>query len=111
MKPLFDLIVTIISLGASEKILQASRRAGAEGGTIILGRGTGIHEKKKLLGIPIEPEKEIILTAVPRTKTQDVLAAIIEAGELNKPGTGIAFVLELKEIAGVCHLLWDQKTT
>jgi len=105
MKPLYDLIVTIVSLGSAEKVIQASRKVGAEGGTVVLGRGTGIHERKALLGIPIEPEKEIILTAIPRTKTQEVLAAIVEAGNLDKPGTGIAFVLELKEIAGICHLL------
>jgi len=40
--------------------------------------------------------------------TQKVLAAIIQAGDLDKPGTGISFVLEIKEIAGVCHLLYDE---
>lgn len=105
MKLSFDLIVTIVSMGSSEKIVKASKEAGAEGGTIILGRGTGIHEKKTILGIPIEPEKEMVLTVVPRSKTKAVLAAIVKEGELDKPGTGIAFVLELKEIAGICHLL------
>lgn len=108
MKPLYDLVVAIVSLGSSEKIIRASREAGAEGGTIMLGRGTGIHEKKALLGIPIEPEKEIVLTAVPRSKTQKVLAAVLKAGDLDKPGTGIAFVLELKEVAGICHLLLEK---
>ncbi|MBM3284596.1 MAG: P-II family nitrogen regulator [Candidatus Aminicenantes bacterium] len=108
MKPSYDLIVTIVNMGSSEKIIKASKEAGAEGGTIILGRGTGIHEKKTLLGIPIEPEKEIVLTAVPRSRTERVLAAIVKGGELDKPGTGIAFVLELKEIEGICHLLMKE---
>ncbi len=105
----FDLIVTIVQMGFSERIIQASRQAGAEGGTIVFGRGTGVHERKKLLGIPIEPEKEIILTAVPRSKTQQILEAIVKAGELDKPGAGIAFVLELKQVAGICHLLYEQE--
>ncbi|MGB7294300.1 MAG: P-II family nitrogen regulator [Candidatus Aminicenantales bacterium] len=104
----YDLIVTIVNRGHSENIISASREAGAEGGTIVFGRGTGIHERKSLLGIPIEPEKEIVLTAVPRSKTQKVLGAIIQAGELDKPGAGISLVLELKEIAGICHLLYDK---
>lgn len=79
-----------------------------KGGTIVFGRGTGIHEKKSLLGIPIEPEKEIVLTAAPRSKVRKVLDAIIQAGELDKPGAGISFVLEIKEIAGICHLLYDK---
>lgn len=104
----FDLIVTIVRMGFSEKIIEASRQAGAEGGTIIVGRGTGVHERKKLLGIPIEPEKEIILSAVPRNRTQQILEAIVKAGELDKPGAGIAFVLELKQVAGICHLLYEK---
>lgn len=100
----FDLIVTIVNKGASETIIKATKTAGAEGGTIIPGRGTGIRERKMLWGIPIEPEKDIILTIVPREKTQAILAAIMEQGSLNKPGTGIAFVLELKSVAGICHM-------
>lgn len=106
----FDLIVTIVRPGYSEKIIKASREAGAEGGTILMGQGTGIHERKKLPGIPVEPEKEIILTVVPATISQKVLEAIIAAGELDKPGTGIAFVIELKQVAGICHLLYQLKT-
>ncbi len=108
MKLSYDLIVTIVNRGGSEKILSASREAGAEGGTIVFGRGSGIHERKTLLGIPIEPEKEIVLTAVPKTMTQKVLGAIVQAADLDKPGTGIAFVLEIKEITGVCHLLYNK---
>jgi nitrogen regulatory protein P-II 1 len=105
-----DLIVTIIRKGFAEQIVQASREAGAEGATIIFGRGTGIHEQKKLLGIPIEPEKEIILTIIPAEKTEQVLKAIIKAGKLEQPATGIAFVVTLKEVVGVVHLLKELET-
>jgi len=104
MKASFDLIVTVVDKGASEKVLRSAKGAGAEGGTIIFGRGSGIHETKTMLGIPIEPEKEIVLTAVPRSLTDKVLEAIVEGADLDQPGTGIAFVLELRKIAGICHL-------
>lgn len=98
-----NLIITIVKRGWCEKIIKASTEAGAEGATIIPARGTGIHEQKKLLGIPIEPEKDLILTVVPEEISDRVLDAIIEAGKLNKPATGIVFVLELKKVAGVVH--------
>ncbi len=100
----FDLIITIVDRGNSDIIIKASKAAGAEGGTIIPGRGTGIHERKKLWGIPIEPEKDIILTVVPQEKTKSILKAIVEQGNLDKPGAGITFVLELKTVAGICHM-------
>ena len=103
-----DLIVTIVRKGWAERVVRASKAAGAEGATVVLGRGTGIHEQKMLLGIPIEPEKELILTIIQRYKTEEVLDAIIEAGELEKPATGIAFVLEVKKAVGIVHLLCNQ---
>ncbi len=100
-----DLIVTIVKKGCCECIIEETKKAGAEGATIIPARGTGIHEQKKLLGIPIEPEKEIIFTIVPEAITDQVLAAIIRAGKLEQPGTGVAFVIDLKKVVGVVHLL------
>ncbi len=103
--PEHDLIVTIVKKGCCECIIEATKEAGAEGATIIPARGAGIHEQKKLLNIPIEPEKEVILTIIQKHKTETVMDAIIQAGKLNKPGTGIAFVLELKHVAGIVHLV------
>ncbi len=100
-----DLIVTIVKRGHADRIVKASKEAGAEGATVLYGRGTGIHEQKKLLGIAIEPEKDIILTVIQKDKTEKVLAAISRAGEMDRPGTGIAFVIELKTVAGISHLL------
>ncbi|KNF08625.1 nitrogen regulatory protein P-II [Gottschalkia purinilytica] len=101
----FDLIVTIVNRGYSSDVIDASKKAGAEGGTIISGRGSGIHETKKLFGISIEPEKEIVLTLIDNKKTEKVLKEISDAVDINKPGKGIAFVLDVKKIIGICHLL------
>ncbi|OEF98190.1 P-II family nitrogen regulator [Desulfuribacillus alkaliarsenatis] len=102
------LLVTIVKKGIASKIVKASKEAGAEGGTIILGKGTGIHEKHTFLGIPIEPEKEITLTLVSEDKVDIVLQAIEKAGKLDKPGTGVGFVIDAKKLAGICHLLKGQ---
>lgn len=99
-----ELIVTIVKRGWAEPVLAATRRAGAEGGTILLGRGTGIHEMKTLLGIAIEPEKEIVLTVVGARETDRVLDAIVAAAELDRPGMGIAFVLPIRCVAGRVHM-------
>ncbi|CAN5544021.1 P-II family nitrogen regulator [soil metagenome] len=100
----FQLIVTIVNSGNALKVIDASKRAGAEGGTIIHGRGAGIHEQARLLSIPIQPEKDIVLTLVPRATAPDVLAAIIADCDLNKPGHGIGFVLDVEEAVGITHL-------
>jgi nitrogen regulatory protein PII len=100
---MFDLIVTIVNKGHADIVVDASKRAGAEGGTILYGRGTGIHEQAKLFFIQIEPEKELVLTLIDRSKTEQVLRAITEAVELNKPNHGIAFVLPVVRTVGINH--------
>lgn len=104
-KVLYDLIVTIVNKGNAEKVTTASKKAGAEGGTILSGRGTGIHEKAKLFNIVIEPEKEVVLTLISRGKTSDVLKTIEKEANLDKAGKGIAFVLEVEKTVGINHIL------
>lgn len=103
----FELIVAIVIKGFTEDIIDAAKSAGAGGCTIINGRGTGIHENTKLLGMLIEPEKEIILILVPTEITEKVLEAVRVAGNLDKPHRGIAFVLAVEKVAGICHLCQD----
>ncbi len=91
------------------QIVEASMKAGAEGGTIIYGRGIGVHEQQKILGIAIEPEKEIVLSMVSRHIADAVLAEITKAGELDKPGTGLAFMIPIETLIGITHLDHDHQ--
>lgn len=101
----FQLIVTIVNRGLCGTVIDSSKEAGAEGGTIITGRGSGIHEKAKLFSFTIEPEKDIVLTLVPANRTQKVLDAIVTASGLNEPGNGIAFVIDVEQTTGINHLI------
>lgn len=98
------LIITVVKKGWGDKVLEASMKAGAEGGTVFMGRGTGIHEQQRLLGIPIEPEKEIVFSAVRLDKSEAVLQEIVQDCDLEKPGAGIAFVVPVERVAGISHL-------
>jgi len=101
----FDLIVTIVNRGRADEVIAASRSAGAEGGTCMLGRGIGVHETAKILGIPIEPAKDIVLTITHAEQTDQILEAIRTKVGLDKPGHGIGFVIELKKVVGIARLL------
>jgi len=98
-----DLIVTIVEKGKAEDVIEFSKKGGAEGGTILGGRGAGIHETTKILGILIEPEKEVVLTLIRKEKTEAVLNEINKGMELEKPGHGIAFVVDVPRVVGITH--------
>lgn len=99
------LIVSIVRKGWGTTVLEASQEAGAHGGTVVLGRGTGVNEQDTIFGMPIEPEKEVVLTVTYTNQTDVVLDAIVRAAELNATGHGIAFVLPVTRVVGVAHFM------
>ena len=100
-----SLIVSIVRKGWGSTVLEASVKAGARGGTVLLGRGAGIHEQEKIFGMSIEPEKETLLMIVETEQVDTILDEIVRAAELNETGRGIAFVLPVERIAGVAHFM------
>lgn len=99
-----SLIVSIVRKGWGNSVLEASVKAGATGGTVLLGRGVGVNEKDSIFGIPIEPEKEIVLTLTHENQNDAILQEIIRVAELNEPGRGLAFVVPIEKVVGVPHI-------
>ncbi|MBZ5199992.1 PII family protein [Planomicrobium chinense] len=104
----FQLIVTIVNSGDSEKVVAAAAKAGAEGGTILTGRGTGINEQRKFFNFTIEPEKDVVLTLVPESYTEAIVDSIQNAIDLYAPGKGIAFLIDIEKVFGVNHSSLDR---
>ena len=96
-----DLIYCIVQRGKADRIVKKAMQAGAGGATIWFARGSGIREKLGLLGIAISPEKEVIMIITQPEQTDRVFNAIVKAGRLDVPGQGLAFVTEIKQLAGI----------
>ena len=102
------LIVSIVRKGWGSAVLDASVKAGAQGGTVLFGRGAGINEQESIFGMSIEPEKEIVLTVVYADQVDAILTEIVRAAELNDTGRGIAFVIPVQNVVGVAHFMREQ---
>ena len=57
----FKLVAAILPTGSTCKVLDAAREAWAEGGTILLARGTGVHEARRFFGLSVSSERELLL--------------------------------------------------
>lgn len=101
----FKLLFVIVKKDLSRRVIKAVKKGGAEGGTVLLGRGTGTHETGSIFGVKVEPEKAVILCLVPDAIVDKVISKVRAAARLDKPGTGIAFVINSKTICGIAHLL------
>ena len=96
-------IVAIVERGKAKKVVDAAKEVGASGATIFYGRGTGESEVKRFLNVNIEASKEIIIILSEVEKIKKVLKAMVDAGRLKEPGTGIIFTLPIDELIGLHH--------
>ncbi len=98
---LFKTIIASVKPDHTDRVVDAAKKAGATGATILPGRGTGVHEAKSFFGLTLEPQTDIILMLIEEHLVQGILKAIVEAGEFDKPGTGMAFVLPVEQVVGL----------
>ncbi|SLM33244.1 Nitrogen regulatory protein P-II family protein [Desulfamplus magnetovallimortis] len=97
----FKMILSSVKPDITDNIVDSAKAAGATGATIIPARGTGIREAKTFFGLTLEAQTDIIMFLVEEHLVDKILAAIKEAGQFHKPGTGIAFVLPVEQVAGL----------
>ncbi|MGE7367103.1 P-II family nitrogen regulator [Desemzia incerta] len=94
-------IFVIVERGKAEDVIDAAVEAGSQGGTIISARGSGVNETSRLFGMDIEPEKEIVLILSDKDKVDPIVASISHATEIEKPGNGIIFTIDVKNAKGL----------
>ena len=92
----YELIVCIVNAGFSQNVMDAARGAGAQGGSIIRGRGSANPEAEEFFNITIQPDKEIVLILVPADIKDAVLQAVYKQTGFSKEGQGIAFSLPVE---------------
>ena len=96
----YHLIITIVLEGHLEQVMNAAKRAGASGGTVIRGRGLGNKEAIKFLGLEIEPEREIILNIVEEKIKTEVMEEITKSVGIKTKGKGVCIALPIDSAIG-----------
>ena len=77
-KKKYELIFCIVNAGFALEVMEAAKKAGATGGTIIRGRGTANPEAEEFYQIAIQPDKEILWLIVPKEIKYDVMHRIYQ---------------------------------
>lgn len=96
-----EAIFCIVNSGYSETVMDAAKKLGARGGTVINARGTANKDAETFFGISIQPEKEIVMILVPSELKDDILHAIYKEAGLDSAGQGIAFALPVDAVVGL----------
>ncbi|MBE7078018.1 MAG: P-II family nitrogen regulator [Clostridiales bacterium] len=101
MKTKHEAIFCIVNSGYSELVMDAAKKLGARGGTVINARGTANKDAETFFHITIQPEKEIVMILVPTKIKDDVLHALYKEAGLDTPGQGIAFAMPVDNVVGI----------
>jgi nitrogen regulatory protein PII len=101
----FKLIVAFVEDSSTQAVLDASRRAGATGSTVISqARGEGVEKSKTFFGLTLETQRDVVLLLVEEHLSRAILETIAEAAGFDeKPGSGIAFQVDVEDAVGVDH--------
>lgn len=100
-EPKHELIITIVDRGGFEAVKEASKAAGARGGTLIHGLGLGGEEAAKFLGISIQPEKDIVLIVVDSEDREKIMQGILDNAGIRTEYRGICFSLPVDSALGL----------
>lgn len=101
----FKMIIVFAEDEKTDRIVEAARNAGATGATVITNaRGEGLQATKTFLGLTLDTQRDVILFLVEEHLSRQILEEINKVGELDeKPGTGIAFQVDVEDAVGVSH--------
>ena len=97
----YELIVVIANHGYSEDVMDAARKEGAGGGTVIHARGTGLERAEKFLGVSIADEKEMIFIVAKTESKNAIMKSIMENAGLNSRAKAVTFSIPVTDTAGL----------
>lgn len=99
----FKLLIALVEDDKTDSVLSAARNAGATGATVISqARGEGLKKAKTFFGLSLETQRDMLLFLVEEHMSRSILETISAIGEFdNKPGTGIAFQIDVEDAVGI----------
>ena len=97
----YELIATVINTDLSTPVMEAARKAGCHGGTLIKAREIGSDDGKKIFGLTLSQEKAILLILTPYDHKQPILRAICETVLRETGEHAVAFSLGVDEVEGI----------
>jgi nitrogen regulatory protein PII len=101
----FKLLIALVEDHKTDAVLDAAREAGATGATVLnQARGEGVKKSKTFFGLSLDTQRDMVMFLVEEHMSRKILEKIAEVGEFDaKPGTGIAFQIDVEDAVGVVH--------
>ena len=101
----FKLIIIVVEYERTQDILDAARKAGTTGATVLnYARGEGVEPAKTFLGLSIDSQVDVILVLAEEHMSREIMEKVASVGQFDEtPGTGITFQIDVEDAIGIRH--------
>lgn len=101
----FKLLVVLVEDSNTDVVIEAARKAGATGTTVISNAsGEGMEGRTTFFGLSLETQRNVLLMLVEEHLSRHILETICEAGEFEtQKGAGMAFQVDVEDVVGITH--------
>lgn len=99
----YEVILCIVNNGFSEHTMEAAKKVGARGGTVLHARGTASKDAEKIFNIAIHPDKEMVMILASSEIKANILHALYNEVGTHTPAQGIVFSLPVDEVVGLSN--------
>ncbi len=96
----YELIIIVANEGRTDQVMNAARAAGATGGTVLHGKGSGSQNPKKFYNVSIASEKEVILMVAQSDRKAAIMQSVLHQAGPDSEAGAVLFSLPVSEVAG-----------
>ena len=96
-----DVVAVVMDRGYTNLAMDAARKAGAHGGTVIAARGIAEEQVKTFFGIEIQAEREILFLVVKSEERQAVMEALMKAVGMKTRSHGLVLSVPVPAAIGL----------
>ena len=96
-----EMLVVISNQGYTELVMDAAKKAGAGGGTVIHARGTGMEKAEAFFGISLASEKEMTFIVAKSSQKKAIMESVMREAGMESKAKAIVFSLPVTDTAGL----------
>lgn len=96
-----EMLVVISNQGYTELVMDAAKKAGAGGGTVIHARGTGMEKAEAFFGISLASEKEMTFIVARSSQKKAIMESVMREAGMESKAKAIVFSLPVTDTAGL----------
>lgn len=96
----YEIVLAIANEGYTDVVMDAAREAGARGGTVLHGKGTGSKDAEKFFRVSIASEKEVIMIVAKSSEKSAIMKSIVNKAGVGTDAGAVVMSLPVSAVGG-----------